>query len=196
METDEKTLELLSSVLNGDEGAFGQLAEKYKAVVEASAVSVIRSMERKGLLVTSDTSEDMKQEARLALYRAALSYEPEGDGKNVTFGLYAKICIRNAMVSQLRRMSAEKRRADRVYKRSADGLNGGKTDDSSDIVPRIMIEQLLEKNADILSPYELKVLRLYLSGRKINEISEELGKMQKSVNNALYRIRVKLKNND
>ena len=44
-----------------------------------------------------------------------------------------------------------------------------------------------------LSGMELAVLQLFLSGKKYIDIADELGVSEKSVNNALMRIRRKLK---
>ena len=148
-------------------------------------------MKSSGLDVSPDDIEDMKQEARLALYRAALKYDPEGDGKEVTFGLYAKICVRNALTSQIRRMKAKKRRAERLARKELTEV----ADVNETVVAALSttVEELIRGRGETLSGYEKTVLCAYAEGKKIPEIADELGKSVKSVNNALYRIRVKLK---
>lgn len=56
-------------------------------------------------------------------------------------------------------------------------------------------EQIEDRNARIkkeLSKLEQQVLKLYLQGLSYEEIAEQLGKTEKSINNALQRIRGKL----
>jgi DNA-binding NarL/FixJ family response regulator len=55
------------------------------------------------------------------------------------------------------------------------------------------LEELIRSGSGELSRYEENVLRAYAEGKKIPSIAEELGRSIRSVNNALYRIRVKLK---
>ena len=51
---------------------------------------------------------------------------------------------------------------------------------------------ILEKINTLLSRYEHRVLELYLNGQSYGQIAEELGKSEKSVDNAIQRIRKKL----
>lgn len=193
MKTDDKTLALLARIREGDELAFEQLNEKYRTVTRSASLHVAKSMERSGGGVAEEFSEDLMQEATLALYRAAMSYDPDGDGKTVTFGLYAKICVKNALISELRRMSAAKRRAERAVRRLADDREKASRDNTLGAESRIRLEALLEESRRVLSAYERNVLSEYVSGKTVPEISDELNKSQKSVNNALYRIRTKLR---
>ncbi len=189
MRTDEKILELLADTVKGDDLAFERLTVIYSSLIESSAHSAVAFMERSGLEVSLDDVEDMKQEARLALYRAALKYDPAGDGLEVTFGLYAKICVRNAMTSQIRRLMAKKRRMERQAHKELSEVAVV----SSAALSRSTVDALIRERGDTLSSYERSVLCAYAEGKKIPEIAEELGKDVKSINNALYRIRVKLK---
>ena len=45
----------------------------------------------------------------------------------------------------------------------------------------------------ILSGYEMRIFALYAKGARAKEISARIGKSEKSVNNAIFRIRSKLK---
>ena len=56
-------------------------------------------------------------------------------------------------------------------------------------------EQIEDRNARIkkeLSKLEQQVLKLYMQGLSYEEIAEQLGKTEKSIDNALQRIRGKL----
>ena len=54
---------------------------------------------------------------------------------------------------------------------------------------RLQLEDLIKAT---LSDYENCVLNLFLDGMSYAEIAGELGKTEKSINNALQRIRTKL----
>jgi len=165
---------VVSRVSAGDEAAFGKLCEMY--------APLIRSMSRKyaDMVDGADVaqlSEDFSQEAVLALYRAACTYKPGGG--EVSFGLYSKICIRNALVSELRRMKRKRiHRSDREEYTDA-GIAG------ENITSRI--------DRSVLSRFELSVLDLYVGGAKVREIASILGKSSKSVSNAVYRIKAKIR---
>lgn len=192
MNTDKKTLELLARIKSGDELAFHTLTEDYSSLIESVALSTAEYLERSGIASPGDVVDDLKQEARLALYRASLSYKADGVGEKVTFGLFAKICMRNALTSEFRRLSAKKRRSDRLRHASLDEARSF-ADDIPDTTMKLVLEDILKRGENELSRYEENVLKAYAEGKKIPTIAEELGRSIRSVNNALYRIRVKLK---
>ena len=192
MSTDKKTLELLTRIKAGDEIAFHELTESYASLIESVAHSTAEYLGRSGIISPDAAVDDLRQEARLALYRASLRYDEDGMGEKVTFGLYAKICMRNALTSEFRRLSAKKRRSNRLRRASLDEAKAA-VSDVSDADMRSALEKLLRSGDGELSRYEESVLRAYAEGKKIPAIAEDLGRSIRSVNNALYRIRVKLK---
>jgi RNA polymerase sporulation-specific sigma factor len=183
---------LLARIRSGDEIAFHALTETYASLIDSVAVSTAEYLGRSGIASPESAVDDLRQEARLALYRASLHYDTDGVGEKVTFGLFAKICMRNALTSEYRRLSAKKRRSDRLRRSSVDESNLI-ADDVSDSAMRNALEDILRSGNGELSHYEENVLRAYAEGKKIPAIAEELGRSIRSVNNALYRIRVKLR---
>ena len=174
---DKNLQSLISLARSGNEDAFSELAEIYTPLLQSMAGNYFEKN-------TSDALgyEDFLQEARLALFSAVGSFE---DGKNVTFGLYAKICVRNRLVSLLR--SSRKKVNKRDLKKDA-------TDET--------VYKLLEKeNADgiktkiraLLSDFEWQVFELYIQKKSYEQMAEELGKSTKSVDNAIFRFKKKLK---
>ena len=87
----------------GDETAFAALCRIYAPLILSMA-------DRFGSADGMETvdREDLRQEATVAFYRALRSYD--ADQSSVSFGLYAKICIRNRMISLLRRQRSRKNR--------------------------------------------------------------------------------------
>lgn len=193
MKTDTETLELLERVRSGNDDAFALLERKYRTVTEAlvSSFAVTGGEEDREAL-----SEDLRQEARLALYRAALSYDEDGDGQCVTFGLYAKICVKNALISERRKRLRHKRKLEKLRRSAVDRTAGtGISADGAEgaVLSRIELDVLMKRAESVMSPYELRVLRHVVEGHTPREISREVRRTEKSVCNAIYRIKVKLR---
>jgi RNA polymerase sporulation-specific sigma factor len=110
----------------------------------------------------------------------------------VEFGLFAKICIHNALVSVLRSL---KRRTEEPIAQIPESLLT--VQDFDDPLSRMLERERLKSLYAVirknLSDLEYEVWQLYMSGRSSAEIAERLGTDQKSVNNAIYRIRKKLR---
>lgn len=191
-ETDIKLL--LSDVVNGSDAAFEKLRDEYAPLIARETKFAAHRISETTGTAESEIYDDIKQEAVLALYKAALRYDPDGDGQKVTFGLYAKICIHNAMVSELRRECGKKRCAARQPV-----LIGCKADmsseaDTSDRALSVMnVERLVSEGVSHMSKYERQVFDYFLQSKSTSEISRLTGRSYKSVSNALYRLRVKLK---
>lgn len=174
----------LDAVKNGDKKAFDGLYERFSPLIKKeTADAVARSEELR------EHYEELLQESLIALYDAAMSF---AEGKSVTFGLYAKICIHNRIVSYVRKIKAQKRRAEK-----AASVAEGQQKKSE--APEVLLE-LLERNGELkkflsenLSGYEKKVLSLYLGKKSYAQIAKALGKEEKSVDNALFRVKSKIK---
>ncbi len=181
----------LDAVKRGDEQAFAALAEKYGAMTETAVRRFGESFSaigRSGASVYE--ADDLRQHAALALYRAAMTYDPQ-KGKGVTFGLYAKICVNNALISLLRKARSEAARRQR-----AEAVGGAGNPESDPLVLLLSSEdaaQLLEKVRSVLAPMEKQVFDRYMTGMSVGVIADELGTNPKSVSNALYRMKVKMK---
>lgn len=166
---------VLAEVKRGSSEAFERLCGTYDPLIRSMAERYSRMTDAGD----SKLREDFVQDARLALYSAAMNYNP-GD---VTFGLYAKICIRNALVSELRRIE-RKRRAE--IKAASVG-----TLVHEDVLSEFSADTA--KYLELMSPFERQVLELYVDGLKVGKIASKLGRSSKSVSNAVYRIKEKLK---
>lgn len=176
--------ELLCAVREGDQEAFAALLLRYCPLID-------RSVERfSSGLYGEESREDMRQEAMAAFYDAICSYRD--DQEKVEFGLYAKVCIGNRLISHLRRelkqqglLSLDVATAERVL--GADG----------DLLSLLIEEEeacaLSKMIEDALSQYEYEVFSRYVKGKSSAEIAQSLGKNAKSIDNAIARIRKKLK---
>ena len=171
--------ELIGRVRNGDDAAFTELCGRYAHLLDSSASRYANAGREYG-----DLRDDLRQEAAMALYRAAMTYDVEQTA--VTFGLYAKTCIRNALVSELRVLGKNARRREKdeaALEESAEHV----------VVTEEMRELLLRRARDLLSPFELEVMMLALDGMRPRHIAGQLETSAKSVSNALFRAREKMR---
>ncbi|MBQ8513734.1 MAG: sigma-70 family RNA polymerase sigma factor [Clostridia bacterium] len=190
----EKDLNLLlEQIKDGDETSFALLSEQYRAVTDAAVKRFAPSFgigdaDADGMY----GEDDLRQEAMVALYRAALSYDPDEKGRDVSFGLYAKICINNALISALRKYRSEKKKREAAKTK---GRNGAKNAPGpfETIASREDAAALLAKIREQLSGLERQVFDYYIVGKSAGEIAERLGRSEKSVSNALYRMKVKVR---
>lgn len=164
-----------------DQAAFDELLEEYNPLI-------CNEVARHGEGLGSQDVEDLRQLALLALYRAALAFDLEQG--EVEFGLYAKICISNALVSQLRVI---RRRAQEISTDFIGSLEIGAEDPAARIVEQEAFDALYDRIRTLLSPYENRVWSMYMAGRSSGEIAKILQKDPHSVENAVYRIRRKLR---
>lgn len=179
----EEINELILAIRSGDQKAFILLLEQYSPLIEAS----INMFCSDG--ASPNDKDDFRQEASVAFYNSVLTYDLEQS--NVEFGLYAKICVCNALISQIRiakRIPTEMQ--DFSYTLTS---NEPHEDPSSRLLEEERLSFLFRMIRNTLSKYEYKVWELYLSGCSTAEIAKKLNTDSKSISNAIYRIRVKLK---
>lgn len=183
---DKKPAFLLRELQNGDKSVFSKIEEAFSPLIHSLV-----------LKYASDTDErEAMQEARLALYNSAMSYDLSQN--EVSFGLYAKICISHALVSD-----AKKRRKKQNSVFSLDEIEECGThsvyfqeensDPSQHLIDNEDAELLYKKAIFALSKYEAGVFDLYIKGFTTSQIAEALKKSEKSVSNALCRMTTKLR---
>ena len=184
-ERDEiKTLVLAAQ--SGDQNAFGRLLEVYDPLISAT----VSKFKISGM--SDADEEDLRQEAILAFYSALVAYDPSFSG--VEFGLYAKVCICNRLVSQMRILKRHLSHSVVSYDTEKLLQQLASTEDPAARIVEIESERsLLRLINGNLSPYEQRVFRMYVSGMSAAKMAEKLESTEKSVNNAVYRIRKKLK---
>lgn len=181
---DAELYDLLKSIQSGNSGAFEALLNRYDRLICAMTGRFFDT-------VSVADADDLRQEAMLALYRAAMRFDL--DQKEVQFGLFAKTCIRHALISHLRKLKKQE-----AVVLLEDDLTEAQPNDTAHDPGAQLIEEesYLRLSAQIrasLSEQENRIWWLYLSGRTAKEIASSIGKDEKSVQNAIYRIRRKLR---
>ncbi len=181
----EETDKLISDVRRGDEKAFSELLCRYTPLIEASVRKCLS-----GELYDAH-AEDFRQEATVVFYNSILAYDIEQ--YEVEFGLYAKICITNALISQLRLL--QKRNAERPTETPEKECLA--VNDSPEPSDRIVAEESLSLLYSVirnnLSEFEYDVWQHYMSGMSAAQIGAKVGREARAVENAVYRIRKKLR---
>lgn len=175
---------LAEGVRNGDGAAFESLMKIYEPMISA-AVHKFSDEHHE--------SEDLRQEALTGFFRAIMSFDFEKVG--IEFGLYAKICVSNALSTAVRNSRKSGRGQpsldyEEYFKYSAADAT---SDPAFRLIERENEEALRELIAGNLSDFEKLVWENYLAGKSSGEMSEEIGKSERSIDNALYRIRKKLR---
>lgn len=179
--------QLIKKASEGSDEALLLLCDKYKPLIDAE---VRRHTDPQ---MSDQDIADLKEEARMCFCTAVCNYDYTEE--NVEFGLYAKICIGNALVSFLRHYN--KYKGCRIV--SIDDVVASSDEEHNcDPMQQLIEEESFNKlKRDIqknLSPYESRVWWLYVSGMSAADIAKKLDSQDvRSVNNAIYRIRKKLR---
>lgn len=178
--TDE---ELCCRAASGDRMAEETLVIRYMRLARACA--------RPYFLAGGD-SEDLLQEAMVGLLKAIREYNPTRDA---AFRTFAEVCVRNRIRSAVTAAARDKHAPlnhsvpmeeqpllESVHGADPEELFINKEEEA---------ERLNSLNRK-LSPLEQRILSLYLHGFSYREIGEQVGRSDKSVDNAVQRIRRKV----
>lgn len=177
---------LILAAQKGDQNAFVKLLDVYDPLISAT----VSKFKISGM--SDADEEDLRQEALLAFYSALVAYDPSFSG--VEFGLYAKVCICNRLVSQMRILKRHLSHSIVSYDTEKLLEQLVSTDDPAARIAELESERsLLRLINDNLSKYEQRVFRMYVSGMSAADMAKKLDSNEKSVSNAIYRIRKKLK---
>lgn len=190
---DDDELIILAHQRNGH--ALDFLISKYRSFVRAKA--------RTYFLVGAD-QDDIIQEGMIGLYKAIRDYKID---KLSSFKAFAELCVKRQIITAIKTatrqkhlplnsyVSLDKPMYDEESERTLLDVfvNAGVMDDPQDVLINQERYGMMEgKLAEVLSELEREVLALYLDGRTYQEISSELKRHVKSIDNALQRVKRKL----
>ena len=171
------------------------LLNKYKNLVKKKA---------KVLFLIGGDTDDLIQEGMIGLFKAIRDYDKEKDS---SFFHFAQICISRQMYTAMEASNRKKHAPLNSYI----SLSASEENESGENLPELLeelsgtnpeqivinnkeLEQMRKKADSVLSPMEKEVLAYYLQGMNYTKIAEVMQKSAKSIDNALQRIRNKLKN--
>lgn len=187
--------EAVAELARGTDGdALDYLLGKYKNFVRAKA--------RSYFLIGADR-EDIVQEGMIGLYKSIRDFRA---ARLTSFRAFAELCITRQIITAIKTATRQKHRPlnsyvslnKPVYDEESDRtlidiIASGKISNPEDIIIGQEDFSTIEmKMGKMLSPLEMQVLKKYIDGKSYFEISKELGRSIKSVDNALQRVKNKL----
>ena len=175
---------LLEDVKNGKPLSFDAMVRLYTPLIERMAKYYCKRFS-----LADSEIDDIKQEATIALYNAAIAYEP---AKNITFGAFAKVCLRNRILSYIRYFHEGQ------APESLEDVDTEMDVPARDTPEQLMISkeslsQLDQKMGEMLTEFEKSVFALYVGSMSYTDIAKALSKPKKSIDNAIHRIKAKLR---
>lgn len=181
--------ELVKQAKASDADAFATLVVRYEPVAKILV---------KGYDVAGLEPDDLVQEALTGLLKAVRSYK---DRNGVPFRAYATLCMRRQVQTAIKAGLAGKQQPLRDYLSLDDNpaLSVYTPGDHRTESPESIV--IMEEEADhrkhkidsLLSAFEQEALNLYLSGHSYQEMSRRMKSTPKAVDNALQRVRRKLR---
>lgn len=191
---DKSDEEVVSEAQNGNNRAQEYLIAKYENFVKSKAKSYF--------LIGAD-KEDIYQEGMIGFYKAIRDFKPD---KFTSFKAFAEICVTRQIITAIKTATRQKHIPLNTYV----SLNKPIYEDESDrtlidvlssiaisdpeelIISQEQLKFIEEEIAKVLSELELEVLTSYLDGKSYQEIASDLDRHEKSIDNALQRVKRKL----
>lgn len=191
--TDE---ELIDRLRGGEEHIMDFICDKYKNLVRSKA---------KSMFILGGDSEDLIQEGMIGLFKAVRDYD---SGRDASFFTFADLCISRQMYTAVQASKRQKHIPLNTYVSFyGNTVEEGKEEpnllealaDRTELTPEEMfldkervayLEKIIE---DELSSFEKQVLDLYMTGMSYTQIAKVLGRDEKSTDNALQRLKSKIR---
>lgn len=189
--------ELILRLRDGETTVTDFIMEKYKNLVRSKA---------KSMYILGADSEDLIQEGMIGLFKAIRDYD---SGRDASFSTFADLCVSRQMYTAVQASRRQKHTPLNTYiSLYSAGKERGENEEVElvnslvskvDINPEDLlidkenVENLAREIEKELSHFENQVLDLYLTGMSYSQIAKVLGKDDKSTDNALSRIKSKVK---
>ena len=188
--------ELILRLRDGDSAITDFIMDKYKNLVRSKA---------KAMFILGADNDDLIQEGMIGLFKAVRDYDT---GRDASFYTFAELCITRQIYNAIQASGRQKHIPLNTYI-SLYATNGNQEMPESELIHTIpagrgndpeelilekekleVLEQIIEAE---LSIFEKAVLDLYLTGMSYTQIAAVLGKDIKSTDNALTRIKSKIR---
>lgn len=189
--------ELISMIEENHEDARDILFEKYRPLIVSTANKMHKTGKYSGLEVN-----DLIQEGFIGLSNAMIHYNEQ---KDTSFYTFAKTCIERRMISLI---VSTKRLKHKILNESLslddsineyddvsleDFVGDSKSNPENILLNNESKEELIQKIKKHLTDFEEQVFELKINGFNYREIAEILDKTPKAVDNALQRIKIKIR---
>lgn len=188
--------ELIDRLRQGESAIMDYICDKYKNMVRSKA---------KSMFILGADNEDLIQEGMIGLFKAVRDYDM---GRDASFFTFAELCVSRQMYTAVRASKRQKHLPLNTYvpldsTASDDDREGGDLSELlSDRVELSPEEQFLDKERVAylekqidkeLSDFEKQVMDLYITGMSYAQIARVLGRDEKATDNALQRLKAKIK---
>lgn len=184
--------ELIVKLRMGEENITDYILEKYKPLVRKRT---------NAMYLIGGESEDLIQEGMIGLFKAIRDYREDKDS---SFYHFADLCINRQLYTALEASNRKKHMPLNSYIslseqgteegiRMEDALAGQSQSPEQLVIEQEIWEEFRERLTVSLSKMENQVLGMYLNGCNYIQIARLLDKSPKSIDNALQRIRNKIK---
>lgn len=187
--------ELIDRLRDGEEQIIDYIMDKYKNLVRSKAGS---------MFILGADREDLIQEGMIGLFKAMRDYD---SGRDASFFTFAELCISRQMYSAVQAAGRMKHIPLNSYislygnssehEEDENGIIGMLADNGLNpedlFIDKENVEQLEKRMEQELSSFEKQVLDLYLTGMSYSQIAKVLGRDEKSTDNALQRLKGKVK---
>lgn len=183
--------------MTAPERTLEQLAADYQAgnaealdEIVKQCLPIVRNVCRGFFLIGAD-SEDLFQEGLLGILGAARKY----DSAKGSFKNFAGSCVKNSVISAVRRYSGKRNEmpSETLWQIGSEGIGKEGEDPEEIFIEGEVLEELIGAIDGELSAGDREILGLYLDGLTYAEIAERTHKSQKAVDNALQKIKNKLR---
>lgn len=159
-----------------DKDALSELIVHYMKTIQHTVSS---------MAISTEEVSDLSQEALMGLCDAVKTYD---EGKGAQFTTYASVCIRNKILTALRKTPTD---FDEITDEIQDEKYGVNPEFA--VVDKVRADELIKIISGNLSQTEWKVFERYIEGKSYEKIAGELSLSVKTVDNAMQRVRKKLK---
>ena len=188
--------ELIDRLRHGESAITDYIMEKYKNLVRSKA----RSM-----YILGADNEDLIQEGMIGLFKAVRDYD---SGRDASFYTFADLCVSRQMYTAIQAATRKKHwplnTSVSLYSAGGEGGQedreliyalpvGPEGDPEALVIDREQVEYLEGMIDRELSGFEKQVLELHMTGMTYSQIARVLGREEKSTDNALQRVKGKLK---
>lgn len=192
--TDE---ELIDRLRGGEEAITDYICDKYKNLVRSKA---------KSMYILGGDNEDLIQEGMVGLFKAVRDYDC---GRDASFFTFADLCISRQMYTAVQASKRQKHLPLNTYISLYGGARQQEDREEPDLLEALAdrkelnpeemfidkerveyLEAVIDRE---LSPFEKQVLDLYMTGMSYSQIAKVLGRDEKSTDNALKRIKGKVR---
>ncbi len=183
--------ELIVKIRQQDHEALATLLHRYIPLVSAKAQrSRINGMEE----------DDIYQEAMIGLISAIKNYREDRES---SFKTFASLCVNRRIATAAQAQMSLKHKpfqnyvsideGDASVEAELTGVDPSAQDPAHIVIEREFIREKKQQIEDLLSVFEREALMLYIGGFTYAEISRQLKSTPKAVDNALQRVRRKLR---